>query len=45
VTAGIAFRPTSDTTIRLSYWRQWEYDRFDNLSHSMNVQFGVATYF
>jgi len=45
VTAGIAFRPTSDTTIRLSYWRQWAYDRFNNLSHSMNVQFGVATYF
>ena len=45
VTAGLALRPTSDTTVRLSYWRQWEYDRFNNLSHSMNVQFGVATYF
>jgi len=45
LTTGLAFRPTSDTTIRLSYWRQWEYDRFNNLSHSMNVQFGVATYF
>jgi hypothetical protein len=45
LTAGFAFRPTSDTSIRLSYWRQWDYDRFNNLGHSMNVQFGVATYF
>ncbi len=45
LTTGIAFRPTADTAIRLSYWRQWDYDQFNNLSHSMNVQFGVATYF
>lgn len=45
LTIGIAFRPTSDTTLRLSYWRQWDYDRFNNLGHRMNVQFGVATYF
>ncbi|MCG3119462.1 MAG: hypothetical protein ALAOOOJD_01871 [bacterium] len=45
LTSGLAFRPTTDTTIRLSYWRQWEDDRFNNRSHSMNVQFGVATYF
>ncbi|MFQ5627159.1 MAG: hypothetical protein ACE5I1_00245 [bacterium] len=45
LTAGFAFRPTSDTAIRLSYWRLWEYDVFDNLANSMNIQFGVATYF
>lgn len=44
-TAGVAFRPTSETVLRLSYWRQWDYDAFNNLSHSMNVQLGVATYF
>ncbi|MGH7493831.1 MAG: hypothetical protein ACREOO_15745 [bacterium] len=44
-TAGFAFRPTSETVLRLSYWRQWDYDAFNNLAHSMNVQFGVATYF
>ncbi len=45
LTAGFAFRPTADTVIRLSYWRQWSHDRFSNLSHAANVQFGVATYF
>ncbi len=45
LTAGLAFRPTADTVIRLSYWRQWSYDRFSNLSHAANIQFGVATYF
>ncbi len=45
ITAGVSFRPTADTSIRLSYWRQWDYDKFNNLGHSMNVQFGVATYF
>lgn len=44
-TAGLAFRPTADTAVRLSYWRQWEYDTFNNLAHAMNVQFGIATYF
>lgn len=45
LTTGLAFRPTADTVIRLSYWRQWSYDRFSNLSHAANIQFGVATYF
>lgn len=45
LTAGLAFRPTADTAIRLSYWRQWEYDTFNNLAHAMNVQLGIATYF
>jgi hypothetical protein len=45
ITAGVSFRPTADTSMRLSYWRQWDEDKFNNLGHSMNVQFGVATYF
>lgn len=45
LTLGFAFRPTADTAIRLSYWRQWEYDTFNNLAHAMNIQFGIATYF
>ncbi|MDZ7267200.1 MAG: hypothetical protein ONB48_07705 [candidate division KSB1 bacterium] len=45
VTAGLAFRPTADTVIRLSCWRQWSRDRFNNLSHAANIQFGLATYF
>jgi hypothetical protein len=45
VTAGLAFRPTNETVLRVSYWRQWDYDAFNNIAHSMNVQLGVATYF
>ncbi len=45
LTTGLAFRPTNETVLRLSYWRQWDYDAFNNLVHSMNVQLGVATYF
>lgn len=44
-TTGLSFRPTSETSIRLSYWRQWEDDVFNNRANTMNVQFGVATYF
>ncbi len=45
LTTGVAFRPTNETVLRLSYWRQWDYDAFNNLANSMNVQLGVATYF
>jgi len=45
VTVGFSFRPTADTSIRLSYARNWSHDQFNNLSNSMNVQFGIATYF
>jgi hypothetical protein len=44
-TTGLSFRPTSETSIRLSYWRQWEDDVFNNRANTMNVQMGVATYF
>lgn len=45
LTIGLSFRPTVETSIRLSYARNWQRDVFNNLAHSMNFQFGVATYF
>ncbi|MCH8019863.1 hypothetical protein IH785_08380 [candidate division KSB1 bacterium] len=45
LTTGLSLRPTTDTSIRLSYTRNWDYDQFNNLSNSMNIQFGIATYF
>ncbi|MCH7677756.1 hypothetical protein IID10_00125 [candidate division KSB1 bacterium] len=45
LTTGLSFRPTADTSIRLSYARNWGYDPFNNLTNSMNIQFGIATYF
>ena len=45
LTTGLSFRPTTDTSIRLSYARNWNYDQFNNLTNSMNIQFGIATYF
>lgn len=45
LTTGFSFRPTSDTSIRLSYAHNWIYDQFNNLSHMINIQFGIATYF
>lgn len=45
LTIGLSFRPTVETSIRLSYARNWQRDVFNNLAHGMNIQFGVATYF
>jgi len=45
LTTGLSLRPTADTSIRLSYARNWGYDQFNNLANSMNIQFGIATYF
>ncbi len=45
ITAGVGFRPTSDTTLRISYWRQWSNDFANNLAKAANIQFGLATYF
>lgn len=45
VTAGLSFRPTAETSIRLSYARNWRRDLVSNLTDSMNIQFGLATYF
>ncbi|NIR50127.1 hypothetical protein GWO43_16610 [candidate division KSB1 bacterium] len=45
VTAGLSFRPTADTSIRLSYAHNWLNDQFNNLTKSINIQFGIATYF
>lgn len=45
LTLGISVRPTADTTLRLSYAHNWMYDPFRNLTRSVNVQAGIATYF
>jgi hypothetical protein len=45
LTFGASFRPTTETSIRWSYARNWHRDVFNNIAHSMNFQFGVATYF
>ncbi len=45
LTVGLSFRPTAETSIRLSYARNWQRDVFNNLAHTMNIQFGAATYF
>ena len=45
LTTGFSFRPTSDTSIRLSYAHNWIYDQFNNLTRMINIQFGIATYF
>ena len=45
LTLGLSFRPSSETSVRLSYFRQWQRDPFNNLKNSANIQFGVATYF
>lgn len=45
LTVGLSFRPTVETSVRLSYFRSWHRDAFNNLKNEMNVQFGVATYF
>ncbi len=45
LTVGLSFRPTSETSVRLSYARNWHLDPVENETNSMNVQFGVATYF
>lgn len=45
LTFGLSFRPTSETSVRLSYARNWRRDVINNLTNSANIQFGVATYF
>lgn len=45
LTLGVAFRPVSDTVLRLSFWREWHDDFFNNRLNRANIQFGVATYF
>jgi len=45
VTAGLSFRPTAETSFRLSLSRQWNRDPFENQTNLTNIQFGVATYF
>ncbi len=45
VTAGVNFRPTEDTVLKLNYLRGQSFDPFDNQSDHAGIQFSVATYF
>jgi len=44
-TVGLSVRPSPDTSLRVSYAHNWVYDQFRNLTRSINVQMGIATYF
>lgn len=45
ITAGISFRPTPQTSIRIVYQHNWLTDFLNNPSRSAGVQFGMASYF
>ena len=45
VTAGVNFRPTLDTVLKLDYVRGRSFDAFENSSDHAGIQFSVATYF
>lgn len=44
-TAGLNFRPTRDTVLKLNYFRGTERDRFNNPIEEAGFLFSVATYF
>jgi hypothetical protein len=43
--AGINFRPTEETVLKLSYFRGEQLDRFENAAAIAGLRFSVATYF
>lgn len=45
VSAGINFRPTSDTAFKLDYFRGRGHDRFNNPADRAGILFSAATYF
>ncbi|HWP39062.1 MAG TPA: hypothetical protein VNL18_16055 [Gemmatimonadales bacterium] len=45
VSAGLNFRPTDDTALKLNYIRGARRDRFNNRADEAGVLFSVATYF
>ncbi|MCA9524453.1 MAG: hypothetical protein KC609_25980 [Myxococcales bacterium] len=45
ITVGVAWRPVSQTSIRLAYQQNWLFDAIKNRGRSSAVQLGVATYF
>ena len=45
VTAGISFRPTPQTSIRVVYQHNWIQDVFNNPARRAGIQFGMASYF
>ncbi len=44
-TAGVNFRPTNDTVLKLNYFRGTSRDRFNNPTEEAGLLFSVATYF
>ena len=44
-TAGINFRPTADTALKLDYFRGRSHDRFNNPADEAGILFSAATYF
>ena len=45
ITAGLNFRPTADTALKLDYVRGRAFDRFNNRSDHARILFSLATYF
>ncbi len=45
LTAGVNFRPTQDSVIKLDYVRGRRYDEFNNRSNHAALLFSIATYF
>jgi hypothetical protein len=43
--AGLNFRPTEETVLKLSYFRGTQLDRFENAASIAGLRFSVATYF
>ncbi len=45
LTAGLNFRPTQDTVLKLNYVRGRSFDPFESPADHAGIQFSVATYF
>ncbi len=45
VSLGVSFRPTSDTALKLDYFRGRTHDRFNNRADQAGLLFSAATYF
>jgi hypothetical protein len=45
MTVGIGLRLVPETLVKLDYHHNWMFDRLNNESRSVVIQFGVATYF
>ena len=45
LTLGASFRPTSDSVLKLNYYRGRSRDRFNNAADEAGLLFSIATYF